>query len=547
MPTMVTTQPTSKPLAIKWISPAERQERLNKGLCFNCDNKWARGHKCPGKFLLLMTDEGDDSCQEPNTEEEEAVESGDIFILNSLIGQGSPRSSQLWGKIGIDARFNNGVDLYVLPMHGLDVVLGMQWLQKLGKVTHDYAQQTMEYTLATTTYVLKGDASLRMKRISLHQMQALWDAEDVYGVYEFHSLPLEAKDHGASEPRQPALETLLSRVAGLFQVPTVLPPHRLIDHQEMEKLVKEMMSQGIIRFSHSPFCSPVLLVKKKDGSYRFCVDYRALNAVTVKDKFLIPTADEMFDELGGAHIFSKLDLRAGYHQICVHQRDVYKTAFRTHDGHYEFLCLQEHKFFVKQSKCVFGAATLEYLGHIILGHGVEMDPKKVAAVREWPVPTSQRHVRGFLGIAGYYSRHIGEERVQQARLQTLKSIIFFEDVANKRTSQIVPFTAKLTTLVNKAASLGHTIKDSAVVRELLNAVPDKFLQIVVSIEQYSDFDEMSVEEAIGRLKTFKERIKAKKGKAFEDQDKLLFVKHNDNGRRHHYDDQKEEDNSTHSR
>ncbi|GJU28397.1 zinc finger, CCHC-type containing protein [Tanacetum coccineum] len=107
----------------------------------------------------------------------------------------------------------------------------------------------------------------------------------------------------------------------------------------------------------------------------------------------------------------------------------------------------------------------------------------------------------------------------------------------KEDEPIDTFTAKLTTLVNKAASLGHTIKDSAVVRELLNAVPDKFLQIVVSIEQYSDFDEMSVEEAIGRLKTFKERIKAKKGKAFEDQDKLLFVKHNDNGRRHHYDDQ----------
>ncbi|GKC74561.1 zinc finger, CCHC-type containing protein [Tanacetum coccineum] len=133
------------------------------------------------------------------------------------------------------------------------------------------------------------------------------------------------------------------------------------------------------------------------------------------------------------------------------------------------------------------------------------------------------------------TRHIGEERVQQARLQTLKSE--FEMLHMKEDEPIDTFTAKLTTLVNKAASLGHTIEDSAVVRKLLNAVPDKFLQIVASIEQYSDLDEMSVEEAIGRLKTFEERIKAKKGKAFEDQDKLLFVKHNDNGRRHHYDDQ----------
>ncbi|GJY64325.1 hypothetical protein Tco_0465785 [Tanacetum coccineum] len=107
----------------------------------------------------------------------------------------------------------------------------------------------------------------------------------------------------------------------------------------------------------------------------------------------------------------------------------------------------------------------------------------------------------------------------------------------KEDEAIDTFTAKLTPLVNKAASLGNTIEDSVVVRKLLNVVPDKFLQIVASIEKYSDLDEMSVEEAIGRSKTFEERIKVKKGKAFEDQDKLLFAKHNDNGRRHHYDDQ----------
>ncbi|GJQ93895.1 hypothetical protein Tco_0005034 [Tanacetum coccineum] len=104
----------------------------------------------------------------------------------------------------------------------------------------------------------------------------------------------------------------------------------------------------------------------------------------------------------------------------------------------------------------------------------------------------------------------------------------------KEDEAIDTFTAKLTTLVNKAASLGQTIEDSIVVQKLLNVVPDKFLQIVASIEQYSDLDEISVEEAIGRLKTFKERIKVKKGKAFEDQDKVLFAKHNNNGQRHHY-------------
>ncbi|GKB01738.1 ty3-gypsy retrotransposon protein [Tanacetum coccineum] len=122
----------------------------------------------------------------------------------------------------------------------------------------------------------------------------------------------------------------------------------------------DSLFQGIIQFSQSPFSSPVLLVKKKDGSYHFCVDYRALNEVTVKDKFPIPTADEMFDELGGAVIFTKLDLWAGYHQIRVHDCDA-------------------HQFYVKLSKCAFGASTLEYLGHIISGVGVEVDPKKIAA------------------------------------------------------------------------------------------------------------------------------------------------------------------------
>ena len=280
------------------------------------------------------------------------------------------------------------------------------------------------------------------------------------------------------------MQKLLEEYAELFQEPKRLPPMREIDHRitlkegaepinvrlypyayfqkvEIEKQVHEILNSGLIWPSTNPFSSPVLLVKKKDGSWRFCTDYRSLNGVTVKDRFPIPTVEDILDELHGAAYFTKLDLRTGYHQVQVHPSNIHKTAFRTHNGHYEYLVmpfglrnapstfqaimneifrlhlrkfilvffddiliyspiwschlkhvrqafeiLKQQQFFVKGNKCNFGQQELEHLGHIITCHGVKVDEKKIAAMVSWPQPHNILELRGFLGLTGYYRKFV---------------------------------------------------------------------------------------------------------------------------------------------
>jgi hypothetical protein len=172
--------------------------------------------------------------------------------------------------------------------------------------------------------------------------------------------PIEEKTEPAATIEIPAaVQQLIQQYNTLFQEPTSLPPHRKYDHQipllpgatpvnvkpyryaphqktQIEKQVQEMLKKGLIQESTSPFASPVLLVRKKDGSWCFCVNYRGLNGLTIKNKYTMPIVDELLDELAGSQWFTKIDLRVGYHQIRLVPADEHKTAFKTHLGLYEF-------------------------------------------------------------------------------------------------------------------------------------------------------------------------------------------------------------------
>nr|GEU49631.1 putative reverse transcriptase domain-containing protein [Tanacetum cinerariifolium] len=219
--------------------------------------------------------------------------------------------------------------------------------------------------------------------------------------------------------------------------------------------------KGFIRPSSSPWGAPVLFVKKKDGSFRMCIDYHKLNKLTVKNRYPLLRIGNLFDQLQGSRVYSKIDLRYGYHQLRVREEDIPKTAFRTRYGHYEFqvmsfgltnapvvfmdlmnrVCkryldrfvivfindiliysknikeheghlklilklLKEEELYAKFSKCEFWLAKVQFLSHVIDSEGIHVDPANIEAIKDWESPKTPTEIRQFLGLAGYYRRFI---------------------------------------------------------------------------------------------------------------------------------------------
>jgi hypothetical protein len=258
-------------------------------------------------------------------------------------------------------------------------------------------------------------------------------------------------------PPKRKVEFAIELIPGTAPISKRAYPVSGLELVELKKQIDELSEKGYIRPSTSPWAALVLFVEKKDGTKRLCIDYRSLNEVTIKNKYPLPRIEDLFDQLRGASVFSKIDLRSGYHQLRIRPSDIPKTTFITKYGLYEFTVMsfglmdapayfmylmnsvfmdyldrfvvvfiddiliysqneQEHEehlrkvlqrlrdcqLYAKLSKCEFWTNEVLFLGHIINQEGLVVDPKKVTTILDWKAPKDVRGIKSFIGMAGYY-------------------------------------------------------------------------------------------------------------------------------------------------
>ncbi|GJW76864.1 putative reverse transcriptase domain-containing protein [Tanacetum coccineum] len=300
------------------------------------------------------------------------------------------------------------IDLMPIKLGGFDVVIGMDWLSKHhAKILYD--EKVVHIPINDETY------PRNIPKVF---------PEDLPGLPPAHQIEFQID--------------LIPEATLVARAPYRLAPSEM---QELSNQLQELANRGFIRPSTSPWGAPVLFIKKKDGSFRMFVDYRELNKLTVKNRYPLPRIDDLFDQLQGLSVYSKIDLRLGYHQLRVRDEDIPKTAFRTRYGHYEFQVMpfgftnapavfmdlmnrsrnkEEHanhlriilellkkeKLYAKFSKCDFWIRIVQFLGHLIDSQGLHVDPAKIEAVTNWASPTTPTEIRQFLGLADYYRRFI---------------------------------------------------------------------------------------------------------------------------------------------
>ncbi|GJR54892.1 putative reverse transcriptase domain-containing protein [Tanacetum coccineum] len=383
----------------------------------------------------------------------------------------------------LDHPFN--IDLMTVELGSFDVIIGMDWLRRCHAVIVcdeklvqiPYGNETLTFcgnessngresrlTVISCSkaqeYMAKG-CQVFLAQISAKKEEDKSEGKQIKDVPIVRDFPKVFPEDLPGLPPARPVEFQIDLIPGA--APVARAPYRLApsEMKELSEQLQELSDKGFIRPSSSPWGAPVLFVKKKDGLFRMCIDYRELNKLTVKNRYPLPRIDDLFDQLQGSNIYSKIDLRSGYHQLRVREQDISKTAFRTRYGHYEFqvmpfgltnapavfmdlmnrVCkpyldkfvivfiddiliyskdekeheehlkailelLKKEQLYAKFSKCEFWIPKVQFLGHVIDSRGIHVDPAKIESIKDWASPKTPTEIRQFLGLAGYYRRFI---------------------------------------------------------------------------------------------------------------------------------------------
>jgi hypothetical protein len=348
------------------------------------------------------------------------------------------------------------VELIILESSGIDVILGTDYLTKYDGVI-SCAKRMITLTSLQGERIEVNASMPAIAEAMVNQLEEK-SLEHIRIVCEYLDVfPEELPGMPPDRDIEVSIE-LLPETAPISKRAYRMDVKDLI---ELKKKIEELLEKGLICPSSSPWGAPVLFVNKKDGSRRMCVDYRSLNEVTIKNKYPLPRIQDLCDQMRGAKVFSKIDLRSGYHQLKIQTEDIPKTAFTTRYGLYEFLVmsfgrtnapayfmnlmnkvfmeyldqfvvvfidniliysqseeahenhlrlvlqkLRENQLYAKFPKCDFWLKEVAFLGHIITDGGIKVDLGKISEILNWKQPTDVSKIRSFLGLAGNYRRFI---------------------------------------------------------------------------------------------------------------------------------------------
>ncbi|GKC05303.1 putative reverse transcriptase domain-containing protein, partial [Tanacetum coccineum] len=404
----------------------------------------------------------------------------------------------------LDYPFN--INLMPVELGSFDIIVGMDWLAKYHAVI-DCAEKIVRIPWENKTLIVHGNESSRGSKthlniISCTKIQKYMlkghhvflahvttkGTEDKSEEKRLEDIPIARdfpevfpKDLPDLPPTQ-QVEFQIDLIPGV--APVVRAPYRLApsEMKELSEQLQELSDKGFIRPSSSPWGAPVLSVKKKDGSFRMCIDYQELNKLMVKNCYPLPRIDDLFYQLQRSNVYSKIDLRSGYHQLRVREEDIPKMTFRTRYGHYKFqvmtfgltnapalfmdlmnrVCkpyldkflivfiddiliysknkkeheehikailelLKKEELYAKFSKCKFWTPTVQFLGHVIDYQGIHVDPAKIESIKDWASPKTPTEFRQFLGLVGYYQIFIeGFSKIAKPMTKLTQKKVAFE-------------------------------------------------------------------------------------------------------------------------